>query len=725
MIITATYILQHVGPIIRRPPIGPRVAGDAARVPKLGLMQLLLPLAAALQWLQPAAAAATAAAALSSSSSSSSSRATTLLFWDLDPLDEKGLQNGAELTLNRPEKLGRVLKPEHPWESAELGGYDQVLKVAEGDYRFYYLCNADFTMRPQRVCLARSVDGKSWTKPLLGVASFLNSTQNNIVFPEYSDEYTEPGTVFIDGNPACPPSERFKMLLTWEPSAARRGQACLGGGGSYCKPGAYTLVSADGLRWAPLTRPGGKLRAAYLGSDTQQTGHWDPVLAKYVVFVRGHQPGPAERTVLRCVTSDLTDWTSEYNSTVCPTVLAPDSLEHAGTDYYTSGATPYGPVADGLVVFFPTPYRHFEGSQAHCTCPAGAGNCGIVDIRFAFSRARGAPGSVKWVPATRGNGREAVIPLGECSCCDNECGWCRTDEQLQTTAFDTAELYSVVGYLEDPDDGSLTFFYSGQPFSHGQNTDAARCNASADNPAGVIWALNHGIGAARYRKHGFTSIDAPANVFNCEANRSSLPRFTTKPIALALGCKSFRVLVNAQTSAAGSVFVSIEGFPGNQYTLAAAQPIQGNSVQRVAMWPGSGAAAGPCGPGGTDRNGRDHRGPWCTQCSYEMPDRRCGGAMFPDVLRCNTTADCHAIDDGTCYGQHSVCNGSGVCAGPHSNDSWWCVSKRLPPPPPLPGNEAIAGVVPVPPGVRNVTLTVALVAAKLFSLDVVCDTTMK
>ena len=61
-----------------------------------------------------------------------------------------------------------------------------------------------------------------------------------------------------------------------------------------------------------------------------------------MIFVRGHQAGPAERTVLRCLTTDLTNWTSETNgSSVCPTVLAPDALEHEGTDYYTSGATVY------------------------------------------------------------------------------------------------------------------------------------------------------------------------------------------------------------------------------------------------------------------------------------------------------------------------------------------------------------------------------------------------
>ena len=100
------------------------------------------------------------------------------------------------------------------------------------------------------------------------------------------------------------------MLLTWTPLKSRYGSAACGCAGC-CEGGAYTLTSADGLAFAPLFGKDGALRPAYIGSDTQQTGHWDHVLGKYVVFVRGHQAGPAERTVLRCLTTDLRNWTSE------------------------------------------------------------------------------------------------------------------------------------------------------------------------------------------------------------------------------------------------------------------------------------------------------------------------------------------------------------------------------------------------------------------------------
>ena len=105
-----------------------------------------------------------------------------VLFWDTTVLSAEGLTNGAKLNVNRPEKLGRVISPESAWELAEVGGYDTVIQMGPQDYLFYYLCNADYRMSPQRVCLARSVDGLTWTKPDLGVVSFQNSTANNLVW---------------------------------------------------------------------------------------------------------------------------------------------------------------------------------------------------------------------------------------------------------------------------------------------------------------------------------------------------------------------------------------------------------------------------------------------------------------------------------------------------------------------------------------------------------------
>jgi hypothetical protein len=59
----------------------------------------------------------------------------TLPFWDKQYFNGAGLQNGATLRLNKPQKLGLVVKPERPREFVCLGGYDKVLKIADEDYR--------------------------------------------------------------------------------------------------------------------------------------------------------------------------------------------------------------------------------------------------------------------------------------------------------------------------------------------------------------------------------------------------------------------------------------------------------------------------------------------------------------------------------------------------------------------------------------------------------------
>lgn len=193
--------------------------------------------------------------------------------------------------------------------------------------------------------------------------------------------------------------------------------------------------------------------------------------------------------------------------------------------------------------------------------------------------------------------------------------------------------------------------------------------------------------------------------------RYTLPQFTTKPIVLPQGCKAFKVYANAQTAAAGSVYIEIEGMANN--TLNQSQPIQGNSVRRAAAWPV--VSNEVCAKGSPGRSGPNHQGDVCTNCNFETtPAGVCGG-VYPHPLRCNTTADCHDIDDGTCHGKLSACNASGICTYPGSNATWWCVSEKQ-----SNATAASPSVVAVPKGARTVTLTVALVAAKLFSLEVEC-----
>ena len=170
----------------------------------------------------------------------------------------------------------------------------------------------------------------------------------------------------------------------------------------------------------------------------------------------------------------------------------------------------------------------------------------------------------------------------------------------------------------------------------------------------------------RYRRHGFVSVDAPP-LFNREANRSSLPRFTTKPLPLPAGCRSLQIRANIETSGPGSVYIGVPAVEG--YDLESARPIDGNSLHRLASWGGDAV----CEVGSGMRSGSDHTGPYCTQCSYELPGGVCGG-VFPTPLPCSTTADCRVVDNGTCHGKRSVC-ANGVCSESASGAGGvWCRS---------------------------------------------------
>ena len=116
-----------------------------------------------------------------------------------------------------------VITAEHPWESSMFFYHSLIHPVdTPGEIWMYYSTETEHGCF---LCLARSSDdGLSFTKPMdLGVVSFGGSTQNNLVL-----QLSEPNpnanatagraaglrtaaTVFVDGNPAVPPSERYKF----------------------------------------------------------------------------------------------------------------------------------------------------------------------------------------------------------------------------------------------------------------------------------------------------------------------------------------------------------------------------------------------------------------------------------------------------------------------------------------------------------------------------------
>ena len=182
-------------------------------------------------------------------------------------------------------------------------------------HRMYY--DTGWTMASKNdfhryTCLAISYDGVTWTKPNLGVATFMNSTDNNIVWPrDYRDNTHAAGTVFVDTNPATAADAKFKMVAQWNIGGVHPT--------SEDDSGVYIMKSADGIAFEPMFS-----NRSLDWSDTKNVMFWDSTIRKYVAYIRidngapnPHQFDPCPdpwlvpgRRVGRCLldASQLHDW---------------------------------------------------------------------------------------------------------------------------------------------------------------------------------------------------------------------------------------------------------------------------------------------------------------------------------------------------------------------------------------------------------------------------------
>lgn len=204
-------------------------------------------------------------------------------------VDTEGLSNveGLQLLQHRPSKTyDMVVEPDKPWDGGgalrgKIAGYNSVVQVSDTELRIYYDTFGQFG---RFLCVAVSKDaGNTWTKPSLGLVEFDGSTANNIIAGKQLnssslEESIEPGTVFIDQNPRCPASEKYKMVMTW-------------------RGGATMFASADGFKFTNMTA-----EPTLKGSDSQDVVFWDKTLGSsgaYVYYGRSHLRGGQNVTCSR------------------------------------------------------------------------------------------------------------------------------------------------------------------------------------------------------------------------------------------------------------------------------------------------------------------------------------------------------------------------------------------------------------------------------------------
>jgi hypothetical protein len=263
--------------------------------------------------------------------------------------------SGLSLALHSPELREVVFRFNAPWEGGE-SGYVTVLRDG-ATYRMYYRGGGEKTR--EVTCMAESRDGISWSRPKLGLFDFNGSKDNNIIFTGDAKAYRESHnfTPFVDTNPACEPSARYKALaLTRVPGPDNKGAKAL-----------TVLSSPDGIHWQHMSKDAVITTGSF---DSQNVAFWDAVRGCYACYSRFGRSGV--RSVQLSTSTDFLHW-----STPQWLDFGPAPLEQ----FYTNAITPY-PREPGLLLGFPmrfVPQRKTVGAEQRVTD-------GVSDAVFISSR---------------------------------------------------------------------------------------------------------------------------------------------------------------------------------------------------------------------------------------------------------------------------------------------------------------------------------------------------
>jgi hypothetical protein len=282
-------------------------------------------------------------------------------------LDPATVASSAQVAfaVNPAVRRETVIRADRPWEQLMISFFLTVREEG-GVLRMWYICR-DKENQPN-VAYAESRDGVAWTKPDLGIVDYRGSKANNLVGLRRLE-----GVVFQDPN--APAAERYTYVTTAKPPRDAAGPT-----------GLFRFHSPDGLRWTGDPTP--LIRA---GSDTQNVTFWDETLGRYVIYLRGWNPDPKRRKVMRIELPNLQDpfpivpakrGVGDYFYDEIPTVLQCDDRDPPRTDIYNLAAQPY-PLDPRWYVAFPAFLRRSAATDA----PGHKGSHrGPVEVQFAGSR---------------------------------------------------------------------------------------------------------------------------------------------------------------------------------------------------------------------------------------------------------------------------------------------------------------------------------------------------
>ena len=255
----------------------------------------------------------------------------TFLFIDdsaIESLDgcAKGVQEAIKV-----EGTGNLLPMDQPFEEGWHSGtyinviYDDEERIFKAWYCVSRTLSDKRAETEDALAYATSVDGLKWDKPILNIHG-----ENNLVFPWLR---WSTGHGVIKDPVELDPERRFKLLFMF----STHDMSWAGISQPIC-----IAYSADGINW--------DVPRAWInpvipqGTDTQLCFHWDPLIKRYVVYLRGR---PNVRVITMAESEDLLEWTERE------LIVAPDELDPPQDhELYGMSSMAYGDFRIGFLSVF-------------------------------------------------------------------------------------------------------------------------------------------------------------------------------------------------------------------------------------------------------------------------------------------------------------------------------------------------------------------------------------
>ncbi len=445
--------------------------------------------------------------------------------------------DGVRLRMNPPVQHPEpVLTADRPWEPLGIGGYNTVMREADGRFRCWYDAGLKGGLPSEgarRLCYAESADGLHWDKPSLGLVEFRGTRDTNIVAPLQERQSQQGACVLRDAR--APAAERYKLWTKFQPTDTQISQGV--------RPGLWAMYSADGLAWQPYSDQPNPPDAM---CDTQNTVFWDDRLDLYVGYTRSartqRRAEAAEagsernvdgtgryRAVERITSPDFRTWSepritfeADSDDLAIPVPAQRDD-PRPNIDIYTSCAMQY-PGAQDAYVMLPALFYHWDDDDFPAT----------MDVQLLTSR-----DGVSW---RRCGGRGPFLRCGP--------------DGSATSGRIFANPWLI------PMGDQLWLYYSGTGRTHSE-----RKSPAADT----------GIFRASLRLDGFVSADAGYGG----------GEFTTPPLTF----EGDRLELNLDGSAGGWLKIEIQDAQGRAlsgFGLTEADAVRGNSTAKSVSWRGSG-----------------------------------------------------------------------------------------------------------------------------------------